>query len=86
MVFTLKSLGSFNCIFQLKLDFRIVGTEFYADFVNEFRSQSKVRPPREILMFLVLKLILAPCEKFGHHLPHRVWAAHVSDILNHRFV
>ena len=35
MVFTLKSLGSFNCIFQLKLDFRIVGTEFYADFVNQ---------------------------------------------------
>ena len=35
MVFTLKSLGSFDCIFQLKLDFRIVGTKFDADFVNE---------------------------------------------------
>ncbi len=36
MVFALKSLASFDCIFELKLDFGIIGTELDADFVNKF--------------------------------------------------
>jgi hypothetical protein len=86
MIFALKSLASFDCIFELKLDFRVVGTELDADFVNKFRGKSEVRPPGEILVFLVLQFVLAPCEELGHHFPNVLRAAHVTDILNHGFV
>lgn len=36
MVFALKSLASFDSIFELKLNFGVVGTKLDADFVNKF--------------------------------------------------
>jgi hypothetical protein len=86
MIFALKSLASFDCIFQLELYFGVVGTELDADFVDEFRGESEVGPPGEILVFLVLKFVLAPREELGHHFPYVLRATHVSDILNHLFV
>lgn len=72
MIFTFESLISLDGVFELKLDLGVVGRKLETDFVDELRCHREVRPPLQVLVPLVLKLVLSALVKLDHH---------VSDVL-----